>query len=189
MPDGTKKYKIALFNKLGGVCYLDGLDADEFAWVEFNNIAWELGYREKPISYHYKLPGTLSCEGWVPIKNDADAVEMTKMIPRKKRQISIYITGGGKRKNKEAKMDDECPRSTSNWCNPLNDVGPRDEETVVEAAHLVGNRINRSVDGDAVKRVFNDVVEKENDSAVLGDGAVGQVKDGLCVKSNTNKQW
>ncbi|XP_024198879.2 uncharacterized protein LOC112202183 [Rosa chinensis] len=188
MPDGTKKYKIARFNKLGGVCYLDGLDADELALVEFNNIAWELGYREKPISYHYKLPGTLSCEGWVPIKNDADAVEMTKMIPRKKRQISIYITGGGKRKKKEAEMEDDCPRS-SNWCNPLNDVGPRDEETVVEAAHLVGNRINRSVDGDAVKRVFNDVVEKDNDNVVLGDGAVGQVKDGLCVKSNTNKQW
>ncbi|KAK9911749.1 hypothetical protein M0R45_035641 [Rubus argutus] len=39
MLDGTKKYKIARFNKLGGVCYLDDMDADQLAWVEFNNIA------------------------------------------------------------------------------------------------------------------------------------------------------
>lgn len=51
MPDGSKKYKIAKFNKLGGVCYIDGLDVDQLTWVEFNNIAWELGYREKLISY------------------------------------------------------------------------------------------------------------------------------------------
>ncbi|XP_024191833.2 uncharacterized protein LOC112195847 [Rosa chinensis] len=181
MPDGTKKYKIARLNKLGGVCYLDGLDADELALVEFNNIAWELGYREKPISYHYKLPGTLSCEGWVPIKNDADAVEMTKMIPRKKRQISIYITGGGKRKKKEAEMDDECPRS-SNWCNPLNDVGPRDEETVVEAAHLIGNRINSSM---LQKRVTKNIkaTYKEKGKAVL----VEEPKEHKCTKKRGRK--
>lgn len=39
MPDETKKYKIAKFNKLGGVVYLYGLDEDKLACVGFNNIA------------------------------------------------------------------------------------------------------------------------------------------------------
>lgn len=60
MPDGTKKYKIAKFNNLGEKLYLDGLDPDKIPWVEFSSIAWELGYREKPISYHFKLP-RISC--------------------------------------------------------------------------------------------------------------------------------
>ncbi|KAK9921892.1 hypothetical protein M0R45_030385 [Rubus argutus] len=85
-------------------------------------------------------------------------------------------------------MDDECPRPL-NWRNPLNDVGPKDKETIIEAPNLVGSQINRSIDDDARKRGFNDVVEKVNDSVVLGDGAVGPVIGGLCAKSNEDKQW
>lgn len=88
------------FNKLGEKLHLDGLDPDKIAWVEFNNIAWELGYREKPISYHFKLPRTSCSEGWIPLKNYVNAIEMTKLIPVKKKHINVYLTGGGMRKKK-----------------------------------------------------------------------------------------
>ncbi|KAK9921819.1 hypothetical protein M0R45_030315 [Rubus argutus] len=141
--DGTKKYKLARFNKLGGKLYLDGLDQDKISWVEFNNIAWELGYREKPISYHFKVPRTSCNEGWIPINNDADAIEMTKLIPSKKKQISVYITGGGRRKKKDAELDDSRP-AEPNWVNPLNNVTPIEKEKMMSAANLVASQINRS---------------------------------------------
>ena len=61
--DGSKKYKVARFSKTAGKIYLDGLDPDLMSFIELNNIAYDLGYREKPISYHFKLPRTTSNEG------------------------------------------------------------------------------------------------------------------------------
>lgn len=146
MVNGTKKYKLAKFNKLGRKLYLDGLDPEKFSWVELNNIAWELGYREKPISYHFKLSRTTCTEGWMPIKNDAGAVEMTKLIPAKKRQISLYIIGGGRRKKNEAEIDDTRPIEL-NWHNPLNNVTAVENVIVVEDNNTFDNQINRCCKG------------------------------------------
>lgn len=41
-------------------------------------------------------------------KNYANAIEMTKLIPVKKKYISVYLTSSGRRK-KEAKLDDQGP--------------------------------------------------------------------------------
>lgn len=81
---------------------------------------------------------------------------------------SIYITGGGKRKKKEAEMDDKCPRPLK-WSNLLNDVGAKDKEIVVEATNVVGSQVNRSIDDSAGNMGFKDVVEK-------GDGDKGNIK-------------
>lgn len=143
MTNVTKKYKLAKFNKLGGKLYLNGLNPENFSWVELNNIAWEFGYREKPISYHFKLPRTTSNKGWMPIKNDEDAVQMTKLILVKKRQISLYITGGVKRKKNETELDDTRPTEL-NWHNPLNNVTAIENVTVVEDSNLLASQINRS---------------------------------------------
>lgn len=149
MPGESKKYKIARFNSLGGKLYLDGLDPDKISWVEINNIAWDLGYREKPISYCYKLPGTLSGQGWVALKSDADVIEMMKMLPAKKRQISMYITGGGKRKKRDAELDDLISKPVE-WQNPLNDVGPVERRSIDEDANMVGRQLNTVAGGVGV---------------------------------------
>ncbi|KAL6228068.1 hypothetical protein ACLB2K_002022 [Fragaria x ananassa] len=91
--DGKKKYKVPRFNKTGGKIYLDGLDPEKISWVEMNNIAYTLGYREKPISYHFKVPKTPANMGFIQIKSDGDAIEMVNALPKKKKQISVYITG------------------------------------------------------------------------------------------------
>ncbi|KAL6218254.1 hypothetical protein ACLB2K_011469 [Fragaria x ananassa] len=83
LPNGMKKYKVPRFNKDGGTIWLDGLDRDKISWMEFENIAWDFGYKEKPISYYFKIPKTTCNEGRVLIKNDADALEMVKLIPKK----------------------------------------------------------------------------------------------------------
>lgn len=149
MPGESKKYKIARFNSLGGKLYLDGLDPDKISWVEINNIAWDLGYREKPISYCYKLPGTLCGQGWVALKSDADVIEMMKMLPAKKRQISMYITGGGKRKKRDAELDDLISKPVE-WKNPLNDVGPVERRSIDEDANMVGRKLNTIAGGVGV---------------------------------------
>lgn len=82
-----KKYKG------GSVHYLDGVDPKKCCWVEFNNIAWDLGYRVRPISYWFKLPRCAKWEGFHPINNDVDVMEMTKHIPPRKRIMSLFITG------------------------------------------------------------------------------------------------
>ncbi|XP_061993803.1 uncharacterized protein LOC133711718 [Rosa rugosa] len=142
MPDGTKKYKVARFNKDGGKIWLDGLDPDKIAWTEFGNIAWDLGYREKPISYYYKMPRTYCNEGWMPLRNDADALEMVKLIPLKTRQISVFITGGGRRRKKEAKEDALRPVDP-NWENPLNRLTAAEKRKVELEANIAGNKLNR----------------------------------------------
>ena len=83
--DGTKKYKVPSFVKTWGKVYLDGLDEKEFSWVEMNNIAYALGYRELPISYHFKQPRTPANVGWIQINCEGEAREMVNMIPKKKR--------------------------------------------------------------------------------------------------------
>ncbi|KAK9922553.1 hypothetical protein M0R45_031014 [Rubus argutus] len=154
--DRTKKYKLAKFNKLGGKLYLDELDPKKISWVEFNNIAWELGYREKPISYHFKIPRTTCNEGWISIKNDADAIEMVKLIPLKKKHISIYITGGGKRKKRDAELDDLRPTQV-NWFNPLNNVTPAEKEKMFLAANLVASQLNKSYSGNNTSSLAEDI--------------------------------
>ncbi|XP_062023323.1 uncharacterized protein LOC133739555 [Rosa rugosa] len=188
MPDGTKKYKIAKFNKLGGVLYYDGLDPEKLTWVELDNIAWELGYREKPISYCYKLPGTLSCEGWIPVKNDADAAEMTKQISNKKRQISLYITGGGRRKKKEAELDDVVPRP-SNWHNPLNNVLPAEKINIDVSANLVASQINRLYMEKVVGVGVRSSVNGRRDDLITNDNGVneGVLGEGLNVVKNDSE--
>lgn len=142
MPDGTKKYRVARFNKDGGKIWLDGLDPDKIAWTEFGNIAWDLGYREKPISYYFKIPRTSCNEGWMPIKNDADAIEMTKLIPLKTRQISVYITGGGRRRKKEAEQDDLRP-SDPDWENPLNRLTAAERVRLEQSSNIFASQLNR----------------------------------------------
>ncbi|XP_062016058.1 uncharacterized protein LOC133732511 [Rosa rugosa] len=143
MPDGTKKYRVARFNKDGGKIWLDGLDPDKIAWTEFGNIAWDLGYREKPISYYFKIPRTSCNEGWMPIKNDADAIEMIKLIPLKTRQISVYITGGGKRRKKEAEEDDLRP-SDPDWENPLNRLTVAERVRLEQKSNIFASQLNRT---------------------------------------------
>jgi hypothetical protein len=96
--------------KGGSVHYLDGVDPETCSWVECNNMAYDLGYRVRPISYWYKLPRTTKSEGFYPIRNDADVVKMTGHIPPKKRVMELYITGGGRRQIKEAELDDKIPK-------------------------------------------------------------------------------
>ncbi|KAM5551442.1 hypothetical protein ABKV19_026333 [Rosa sericea] len=135
-------YKVARFNKDGGKIWLDGLDPDKIAWTEFGNISWDLGYREKPISYYYKMPRTYYNEGWMPLRNDADALEMVKLIPLKTRQISVFITGGGRRRKKEAEEDDLRPVDP-NWENPLNRLTAAEKRKVELEANIAGSKLNR----------------------------------------------
>ncbi|XP_040368611.1 uncharacterized protein LOC121050997 [Rosa chinensis] len=153
MPDGRKKYKVARFNKDGGRIWLDGLDPDKIAWTEFGNIAWDLGYREKPISYYFKLPRTLCNEGWMSIRNDADALEMVKLIPLKTRQISVFVTGGGRRRKKEAEEDDLRPVDPD-WENPLNRMTAAEKAKAEQDANIFESKLNRSsVGGSGSSRV------------------------------------
>ncbi|XP_062007943.1 uncharacterized protein LOC133724968 [Rosa rugosa] len=175
MPDGTKKYKVARFNKDGGKIWLDGLDPDLIAWTEFGNIAWDLGYREKPISYFYKMPRTYCNEGWMPIRNDADAVEMVKLIPLKTRQISVFITGGGRRRKKEAEEDDLRPKDP-NWENPLNKLTAAERGKVEVEANIAGSKLNRpSVAGCGSSRVN-----------VVGAGDVNARQEGVSHKAKAH---
>ncbi|KAK9929735.1 hypothetical protein M0R45_026821 [Rubus argutus] len=105
--------------KGGSVHYLDGVDPETCSWVECNNMAYDLGYRVRPISYWYKLPRTTKSEGFYPIRNDADAVNMTRHIPPKKRVMELYVIGGRRRQIKEAELDDKIPKPNG-WHNPLN---------------------------------------------------------------------
>ncbi|KAK9951035.1 hypothetical protein M0R45_006497 [Rubus argutus] len=105
--------------KGGSVHYLDGVDPETCSWVECNNMAYDLGYRVRPISYWYKLPRMTKSEGFYPIRNDVDAVQMTRHIPPKKRVMELYITGCGRRQIKEAELDDKIPKPNG-WHNPLN---------------------------------------------------------------------
>ena len=107
--------------------YLDGVDPEKCCWVEFNNIAWDLGYRVRPISYWFKLPRCAKWEGFHPINNDVDAVEMTKHIPPRKRIMQLFITGGGPRKIKDAEVEDIIP-APFGWHNPQNILLPSEVE-------------------------------------------------------------
>lgn len=98
--------------------YLDGVDPEKCSWVECNNIAYDLGYRVRPISYWYKLPRCGKSEGFHRIDNDVDVMEMTKHIPPRKRIMQLFITGGGPRKVNEAELEDK------EFHNPLNILLP-----------------------------------------------------------------
>ncbi|KAK9932939.1 hypothetical protein M0R45_020158 [Rubus argutus] len=91
--------------KGGSVHYLDGVDPETCSWVKCNNMAYDLGYRVRPISYWYKLPRKTKNEGFYLIRNDVGAVKMTRHIPPKKRVVELYITGGGRQQIKEAELD------------------------------------------------------------------------------------
>jgi hypothetical protein len=121
MDKERKKYKN------GYTHYLDEIDPEKCSWVELNNIAWDLGYRSRPISYWYKLPRVPASDGYKPIISDEDVVEMTHHIPPRKRILQLYITGGGPRLVKEAKKDDVVPRPPD-WSNPLNTWLPGERE-------------------------------------------------------------
>lgn len=172
--DGSKKYKVARFSKTAGKIYLDGLDPELMSFIELNNIAYDLGYREKPISYHFKLPRTTCNEGWIPIKNDADALEMVKLIPPKSKQISLYITGGGRRKIREAELDDLRPVDPDHE-NPLNTMSAAEKERMFEEANLHAKQLNTcavGVDEDGGP----DLIELEDGAAEVGEGVnMGEV--------------
>ncbi|KAL6194303.1 hypothetical protein ACLB2K_035387 [Fragaria x ananassa] len=74
-----------------------------------NNIAYALRYMEQPISYHFKVPKPPVNMGFIQIKSDGDAIKMVNAIPKKKRQITMYITDGGKKKYYEALADFDKP--------------------------------------------------------------------------------
>ncbi|KAL6137470.1 hypothetical protein ACLB2K_062762 [Fragaria x ananassa] len=136
--DEKRKYKILRFNKFGGKVYLDGLDPEKISWVEMNNIVYALGYIEKHISYHFKIPQTLANEGFIQIKNDGDVIEMVNMIPKKKRQISVYITGGGLRKKEEAYADFLLPQDPD-FENPLNNQASKEKEKAYFESNLMAS--------------------------------------------------
>ena len=69
------------------------------------NIAYYLGHRDMPISYHFKIPGSPTGQSFIHIKGDNEAVQMVNMISRNKRQITVYITGGGIRRYTDAITD------------------------------------------------------------------------------------
>ncbi|PRQ43114.1 putative transposase, MuDR, plant, MULE transposase domain-containing protein [Rosa chinensis] len=56
--------------------------------------------------YWFLLPGSIQGEGWLPICEDKDVLDMLKFMPSN-RILQIYIVGGGVRKKKEAELEDE----------------------------------------------------------------------------------
>ncbi|XP_062010891.1 uncharacterized protein LOC133727313 [Rosa rugosa] len=191
--DGTWKYKVPKFNKLGGKIYLDGLDPDLISWVEMNNIAHALGYREKPISYHFKIPRTPPNEGFIQIKSDGDAIEMVKMIPLKKRQITVYITGGGPRKKEEAYAEFALPPD-EDFANPLNNQTLREKERAFFEANLMASRLYserygvNAVGGSARvnAEVEAEIIDLANDSGSAGN-IVGEDRSGVNVEGGPSQ--
>ncbi|KAL6219911.1 hypothetical protein ACLB2K_007669 [Fragaria x ananassa] len=143
-------------------------------------MAWDLGYREKPISYYFKIPKTTCNEGWVLIKNDADALEMVKLISKKTNQINVYIIGGGRRRKKEAE-DDALRSADPNFENPLNRVAAVESQNMEHESNLFGTELNREKGiGGSSKRLnmvgadvnaYKGKVRHEEGSTV-GDGVV-----------------
>ncbi|KAM5547070.1 hypothetical protein ABKV19_001529 [Rosa sericea] len=76
------------------------------SWPDLNIYAEDLGYREPPIMYWFLLPGSIQGEGWLPICEDKDVLDMLKFMPSN-RILQIYIVGGGVRKKREAELEDE----------------------------------------------------------------------------------
>ncbi|XP_062015494.1 uncharacterized protein LOC133732053 [Rosa rugosa] len=136
--------------------------------------------REKPISYHFKLPRTSSNEGFIPIKNDADAIEMVKLIPLNKRQISVYITGGGPRQKREAELDDLKP-DDPDWENPLNKCTTTEKEKMFEAANLLGSQLNRSPSRATVGTSVPEIIDLEDEGGSYGNEGETRVGEGLNV--------
>ena len=82
---------------------------------------------------------------------------MVNAIPKKKMQISVYITGGGRRKYHEALADFHKP-DDSDWENLLNSQTARDKERVVFEANLMASQLYSSEEGMSPRFQNFDVV-------------------------------
>ncbi|XP_061993277.1 uncharacterized protein LOC133711126 [Rosa rugosa] len=114
--------------------------------------------REKFISYLFKLSRTSSNKGFIPIKNDVDAIEMVK----------------------EAELDDLKPNDPD-WENPLNRCTPSEKERMFEAANLLGSQLNTSPSRATVGTSVPEIIDLEDEGGSDGNEGETMVGDGLNV--------
>ncbi|KAL6219455.1 hypothetical protein ACLB2K_007214 [Fragaria x ananassa] len=184
--DGTKKYKVPKFNKLGGKIWMDGLDPEMMSWVELNNMAYQLGYWELPISYHFKIPGTTTNEGWVELKTDGDVLEMLKLIPKR--------TMWGKRRKVDVEEFLKKPIDPK-WENPLIKQTNLQKERAAYEANLRAKKLwgGPEEEEEVMENVVPiNVIEGpkllvlDDEDEVIVESGVNQ-EDGVGVKLNVGQ--
>lgn len=83
----------------GEEVWIDEVDPDTISWICLNCMAEDLGYREPPMTYWFKIPGSTNGEEFLPIRDDKEVNEMLAFIQTSK-VLQLYIVGGGVRKKK-----------------------------------------------------------------------------------------
>ena len=72
----------------------------------YASTAWraeDLGYREPPMTYWFKIPGSTDSEEFLPIRDDKEVNEMLAFIQTSK-VLQLYIVGGGVRKKRKQSL-------------------------------------------------------------------------------------
>ena len=173
---------------------MDGLDPEMMSWVELNNMAYQLGYWELPISYHFKIPGTTTNEGWVELKTDGDVLEMLKLIPKRTMCISLYITGGGKRRKVDVEEFLKKPIDPK-WENPLIKQTNLQKERATYEANLRAKKLwaGPEVEEEVMENVVPiNVIEGpkilvlDDEDEVIVESGVNE-EDGVGVKLNVGQ--
>lgn len=102
---GGRFYRLANGNRQyrgGELVSIDNLDPDKTSWPCLNCFAKDLGYREPPMTYWFKVPGSKDGEGFLPIRDEKEVAHMLIFIQCQR----MYIVGGGVRKKKELELED-----------------------------------------------------------------------------------
>ncbi|XP_061990609.1 uncharacterized protein LOC133709027 isoform X2 [Rosa rugosa] len=181
---GSRQYKG------GEVVYVDRLDPDKISWPDLNIYAEDLGYREPPIMYWFLLPGSIQGEGWLPICEDKDVLDMLKFMSSN-RILQIYIVGGGVRKKKEAELEDKgggSPKEVDHRKYIGNVV--EDLEEVIDGdlavTTLHGAKVSSKASGkrnkggrpknkkDVVTHLTNQFINVKASETIAGDNLVGE---------------
>ncbi|KAK9929629.1 hypothetical protein M0R45_026722 [Rubus argutus] len=90
----------------GEEVWIDEVDPDTISWICLNCMAEDLGYKEPPMTYWFKIPGSTNGEEFLPIRDDKEVNEMLAFIQTSK-VLQLYIVGGRVRKKKEAELEDQ----------------------------------------------------------------------------------
>ncbi|XP_024167940.1 uncharacterized protein LOC112174404 isoform X2 [Rosa chinensis] len=136
----------------GEVVWIDRNDPDTTSWPCLNCMAEDLGYREPPMTYWFKIPGSKDGEDFLPIRDEKEVKQMLAFV-QCSRVLQLYIVGGGVRKKKEAELEDEPGNKAAPICHDKY-IGNVIEDIVEEdgmSSHGVKDKGKRTKAGEKRK--------------------------------------